>query len=295
MISVKRSIRSEEVLHDGQHVLFVEGTDSDSVDPTVLNELFDNGLRIRPLGPSFSVKSVAKALSHHPSYYFLIDRDHQDDAFIEECWTNFPNPDTHNLLVWKRREIENYFLEPDYLVRSTYCKVSKEKLESKVLQFSQERLFLDAANHVIIVIREELKQNWIHKFSCSDDFPNKESALEMLKKAPDFGAHASNVTRQVSVDELEIRFNECLYSMTGGQNQISFGTGLWLEMIQGKKVLSHVINSECFCVKATDGKLLSGKEKLNAVIKDLLKKDEILLPDDFRKLKKLISKRLNGN
>ena len=39
---------------------------------------------------------------------------------------------------------------------------------------------------------------------------------------------------------------------------------------------------------------LSGKEKSNAVIKDLLKKDESILPADFNELKQLIQTRLNG-
>jgi len=295
MISVKKSIHSEEVLLKGEHVLFVEGKDNDSADPEVLRELLGNRIRIEPLGASFSVKSVAEALyPHHPSYYFLIDRDHQDDAFIQRCWTNFPDPDTHNLLVWKRREIENYFLEPDYLFNSKYCQVSKEELERKVLECSKARLFLDAANHVVIAIREELKRNWIQKFSNPDDFSSKETALNKLKAASEFEQHASNVSRQVSVDEVENRFNQCLDLMTGGQSEISFGTGLWLSMIQGKKVISQIINSGCFRVQATDGTQLSGKEKSNAVIKDLLKKDESILPADFNELKQLIQTRLNG-
>lgn len=294
MISVKKSIRSEEVLHSSQHVLFVEGKDNNSVDPKVLNELFDNRLRIKPLGASFSVKSVAEALySHHPSYYFLIDRDHQDDEFIKRCWENFPDPVTHNLLVWKRREIENYFLEIDYLVESKYCKVGKEELERKVLEFAKARLFLDVANHVVITIREELKCNWIKKFTNPDDFSNKETALEKLKAASEFEQYTSKVSEKVSVAELENRFDEHLKCMTGGQSEISFGTGSWLSMIQGKKVLSQIIHSECFLVQDAEGTQLSGKKKLNAVIKDLLGKDEDILPADFNELKRLIQTRLN--
>ncbi|OQX30016.1 MAG: hypothetical protein B0D92_00645 [Spirochaeta sp. LUC14_002_19_P3] len=294
MISVKKSIRSEEVRHQGKHVLFVEGKDKDSFDPKVLNKLFDNELRIEPLGASFSVKSVAEALHpHHPSYYFLIDRDHQNEEFIQSCWKNFPCKETHNLLVWKRREIENYFLEPDYLVKSKYCQVSKEKLEQKILEFSKARLFFDAANYVIIAIREELKKNWIEKFTDPDDFSSKETALDKLKNAKEFKEHAANVSCQVSADELENRFNQCLNRMTGGQSEISFGTGLWLNMIQGKKVLSQIIHSECFKVQARNGTPVSGKEKLNAIIKDLLQQDESILPEDFNELKLLIKEQLN--
>ena len=88
-IEVRKGIRSEEVRLQGQHVLFVEGG-KESVDPKVLNELFFNEIRIEPLGPSFSVRSVAEALQpYHPTYYFLIDRDQYDDSFIDKCWNNF--------------------------------------------------------------------------------------------------------------------------------------------------------------------------------------------------------------
>ena len=65
-------------------------------------------------------------------------------------------------------------------------------------------------------------------------------------------------------------------------------------MIQGKKVLAQLINSGCFHVKKTDGTQLTGKEKLNAIIKDLLKKEPSVLPDDFNELRRLIHKRVNG-
>ena len=293
MISIKTNISAENVRLQGEHVLFVEGKYSESVDPEVLKELLDNRIRIETLGPSFSVKSVAEALqSHHPSYYFLIDRDHHDCQSVRDCWENFPNPDTHNLLVWRRREIENYFLEPDYLSESKYFTSDKEELKQKILKFSKDRLFLDAANHVVIATREELKKNWIEIFSKPSDFPSKEAALEKLKDAIKSKEHASNVSRKTSPDKLEERFNGCLELMTGGKDEISFGTGEWLNMIKGKKVLPQIINSEFFQVQNTDGKSLSGKEKLNAVIKDLLKKDESILPPDFKELKELIYKQL---
>ena len=294
MINVTTGIRAEEVRLQGQHVLFVEGRDKDSVDPKVLNALFSGGLRIEPLGPSFSVRSVAEALHpHHPTYYFLIDRDHHEHDFVEGCWKNFPDPDTDNLLVWRRREIENYFLEPQYLVQSKYCRVSEERLGERILHFTNQRLFLDIANHVVISIREELKRNWIEKFKNPDDFPTRDDALLKLKQANAFDQHRTNVHNKVSAEEVERRFMDFLVRMTGGQDEIAFGVGEWLYLIQGKKVLAQVVHSECFQVATTDGNTLMGREKLNEVVKDLLLKDAAVQPDDFMALKELIDKRVN--
>ena len=293
MLSVKTGIRPEEVRHQAQHVLFVEGSDENALDPTVLKELFDPPLRIEPLGASFSVKSVAEALHpHHPTYYFLIDRDHHDNDFIDRCWCNFPDPDTHNLLIWRRREIENYFLEPNYLVQSQFCQIEEDNLERQILQFANKRLFLDAANYVVISIREELKENWIEKFSNPDEFSSKEMALEKLKRANEFEQHRTSVENKVSVEEVERRFCECLAAMTSNQEQLAYGRGNWLDMVQGKKILSQVINSGSFQqVKAADGKVLQGREKINEVVKDLLGKYD--QPADFEKLKRLITRRID--
>jgi len=295
MISVKTGIRAEEVRLQSQYVLFVEGKDRDSVDPKVLDELFDRNIRIEPLGPSFYVRSVAEALfSYHPTYYFLIDRDHHDNDFIDRCWGNFPDPATHNLLVWRRREIENYFLEPEYLVQSKFCRVSQDELERKVLQCANERLFLDAANHVVTSIREELKRNWINKFSNPEEFSSRETALQRLKNANEFDQHRINVDQKVSADEVERRFHGCLEIMTGGQDQLVFGVGDWLNMVQGKKVLAQVINSGCFQVQATDGTSVTSRERINEVAKNLLQKDPSIQPADFVSLKQLIDTRING-
>jgi len=242
MVSLKRGIRAEEVRLQGQHVLFVEGKDRSSVDPKILGELFGTDtIKIEPLGPSYSIKSVAQALySYHPTYYFLIDRDHHDDDFVAQCWNHFPDPDKYNLLVWKRREIENYFLDPNYL------------------------------------------------------FPSKEDALTKLKSAIEFEEHKTDVCQKVSSEEIEKRFEQALEEMTGGSDTLTLGQGKWMEMVQGKKVLSLIINSGCFKVEASDGSILNGREKLHAVIKDLLKKDADVQPDDFLELKDLINSRING-
>jgi hypothetical protein len=291
MFGVKTGIRPDEVLFNSQHVLFVEGKDENSIDPAVLNELFDRSLHIETLGPSFSVKSVAEALhSYHPTYYFLIDRDHYDNNFIDRCWNNFPNPSTHNLLIWRCREIENYFLEPSYLFESKFrsSRCSLDKLKRKILQFANNRMFIDAANYAVTSIREELKGNWIDIFKNPDDFKTKESALQKLLDASEFDQHRTNVEQKVSNQWVERCFHEFLSKMTGGSDQLSFDAGQWMEMVHGKQVLAQVINSDCFKVKANDGTVLQGREKINEIVIDLLKKDISIQPADFVTLKNLI-------
>lgn len=295
MIRVEKGIHSEQVRQNARHVLFVEGRGNDSMDPQIIGELFDGMIRIEPLGASYSVKSVAEALHpFHPTYYFLIDRDHHDDDFISRCWENFPDPQTHNLLIWKYREIENYFLEPDYLACSDFLKVNKKVLANKIRQFCQERLYLDAANHVIVTIREELKRNWIQKFTNPSDFKTREQAVETLRTANEFEIFKIDVVDRIDLDEIERRFDNVLNIMTNGIESLEFGSGKWLEMIQGKKVLSRVVHSECFKVADRDGNLLQGQKKVNQVVKNLLLKDISKQPDDFRKLRCLVEDRLRS-
>lgn len=69
MVTVKTGASSQDVLQGAKHVLFVEGTK----DVAVLEKLLSPKLRVEPLGPSFSVRSVAKALrKFHPEYWFII-------------------------------------------------------------------------------------------------------------------------------------------------------------------------------------------------------------------------------
>ena len=140
-----------------------------------------------------------------------------------------------------------------------------------------------------------MKRNWIEKFRNPDDFPTRDDALLKLKEANEFDRHRTNVHNKVSAEEVERRFVDFLGRMTGGQDEIAFGVGEWLYLIQGKKVLAQVVNSACFQVTTTDGNTLMGREKLNEIVKDLLVQDAAVQPDDFMALKELIDTRINGS
>ena len=278
----------EEVRFDAESTLFVEG----KVDEYIFNILVGDQIAVKPLGPSYSIRDVAQALHHHhPFYYFLIDRDaHHDDDFVSKSWANFPDPEKNNLLVWKKKEIENYFLDKEFLSQSRYFDKNQD-LDQEIVKHAGKRLYMDAANYVIISIREELKTTWINKFSSEDKFSTKEDALGELLSAEAFKNLPSEVSRKVSEDEISNRFDDFLQEMTGGQESIFVGQGNWVNMINGKKVLNSVINSSCFKVSSQDGSSLQGPEKVRRVIADILKDPSCTIPHDFEKLKKLIRNR----
>lgn len=295
MVQITTGIRPEEVRAGGEHVLFVEGKEDDSLDRAVLRALLKQTLRVEAMGPAFSIMSAAQALAHHhPRYYFLIDRDHHDDEFVEQSWQNFPDPETYNLLVWRRREIENYFLDPPFLVESKYCHAAETDLTSKLLEFAQERLFLDATNSVILAVREEQKRTWIDLFSNPDEFRSKDEAISRLTSEPAFEDRSRHISSTVSREQLADRFDSVLTTMTGGGEQLAYGSGRWIEMISGKKVLRQLVNSGGFTVEDDSGEQLTGKEREREIVRELAIKDVDSRPADLEELQKLIQNRVGA-
>ena len=299
MTSAGDFLLREGVRQEAQHVLFVEG-DENSIDTKVLGRLFagNSGIRIRSLGTCNSIRSVAQALfRHHPTYYFLIDRDYEEDREVEESWSNFPDTDKRNLLIWRRRSIENYFLDPGYLAQSGFCTVSEDVLRDRILGFVNERLLLDVANHAAAAIQREISRNWhegIPRFSDPDAFPDPDAALKFLvgEYASGLQQHRKEIKRRISAAEIEGRWGACLERATGGQYPVVFGLGDWLRMVRGKGVFGQILNSECFTVRDSRGEEVQGAQKRDRVAEDLLRKDASVQPDDFAALRQLIGERM---
>lgn len=294
-MKVIKDVKPEEVKQSAKHILFVEGSGNESIDPIVLNTLLENIITVTPLGPSFHVKSVAEALyREHPFYYFLIDRDHNPDSVINKCWRNFPDPENNNLLIWKLREIENYFLNPNYLAKSKYLSVSKAKLESCLVKTCQSYIFFDVANQVITQIRENFKENWIKAFNTTTGFNSRETALKKLLKREEFRIHERKVSGDLENSKIELLFEKIFKKMTGGKDKLEIGAGKWLELIQGSRALPTIIN-QCFTVKDLNGKKLDGRRKSQEVLKSLANLDIKEQPTDFQKLHKLITEKVIPN
>lgn len=288
-------VDAEAVDFSAQHVLFVEG-DENSIDTDVLRKYLEK-IKVQPLGPASSIRSVAKSLyTTHRKYYFLIDRDHHvTDESIDACWRNFPDPATNNLLIWRRKELENYFLDPALLIQSSYCEdefksQDGKKLREMVVALAQKRLYLDAANYVIVSLREELKTTVIKIFSSTDGFDDEKSAMEKLIQVPEWQCLGSRASQLTEEREIVLRFKDCVTKMTGGRLPLEFDAGDWLQMISGKQIY-HTLVSQCFQVKSTEGKPIQGTQASNAVARDLLR-TATNLPSDLIELKTLIQKRV---
>lgn len=295
-MDVRIGVEAEEVRQAAKHTLFVEGDSEESIDPQVLGVLLkDNPIQIKAMGPSSHIRSAAEALhKHHPYYYFLIDRDHHEQSTVERYWEKFPHSETCNLLIWRRKELENYFLIPEYLLKSRWLKRpfrGRDRIEDFILKVSRKRIFLDAANMVIIGCREEMKKKWIEIFSDVGNFDTKEKALAQLHQRDEFIQKARDVHAQLDVDSLTQRFTTIVVELFGGQDELRFGYGSWLEMVSGKSVLRDVI-SHCFYVKGRNGKMLQGQDKLMAVVKNLLEQPLEEQPEDFQKLYRLITEQI---
>lgn len=296
MVRIERGVEPEEVKQGAKYTLFVEGKDGSAIDPRVLSRLLEDiaPIQVKPMGPSSHIRSVAEALhKHHPYYFFLVDRDHHSDQTVNDCWQKFPHEDTCNLLIWRRRELENYFLLPEYLVKSKWLRVSQDELKALIRETARSRIYLDAANMVIVACREEMKKKWIETFSNTSTagFRTREEALEKLLTKEGFVQKTQDVHEKLHKDFLSEMFNQTVLLLLGGNTELEYGQGKWLGMVSGKHIFPLIVN-KCFQVRDANGQALQGVERLMEVVEDLLRLPVQEQPDDFQELHSLIAKQL---
>ncbi|MBF0461313.1 MAG: hypothetical protein HQL87_07955 [Magnetococcales bacterium] len=292
MRAIVQNPNNESVRQSARHTLYVEGAGQNALDPLVLAALLGSKIQIKAIGPAYHVRSVAEALfRHHPDSCFLMDRDHHTDDAVESTWRNFPDPNQSNLLIWRKREIENYFLDPDYLRKSSYYKEKTGEPERSILHHANERLYLDAVNHVIVTIREEQKRNWIELFNNPGEFRTEANARQRLMEASAFAARIGNVTASLASNRLQSLLDETIKDFSGGSIPLQFGKGCWRDRLRGKSILASVVPA-CFKVEGRQKQTLQGKEQREEVVKDLLRRPLAEQPADFQTLHGLIMARL---
>lgn len=285
------SFPSNDINFAGKHVLFVEG-EPDSIDVTVLDSILN--VTVRPLGQCAYVRSVAQAMYlAYPNYYFLVDRDNMSDEEVEGYWKNFPKADTPNLLAWRKKELESYFLDPDYISQSQYFVKTKkaDDIRKAVTRAAKPIVYMAAANRVIISVREQLKNKWIEKFSNKLDFATEEMALKNLLAIKEFETQRNKVSRLTDRGWLEQRFKAELKLLIGEELKLTWGQGRWLDLLPAKEMLNTVLGGSLFNVKDRYNKLVTGKSKISEILKDLLKADK-KLPPDFLELQELMKKQM---
>lgn len=290
-MNVQTGVSPTEVLRAAGHVVFVEGSDDDAFDPVVIRELLKASklrMDVRAIGTCDNVVEAAKAMVwEHPTYYFVADRDGRESAFVERSWINFPNTDTYNLVFWRRRELENYFIEPDYLCRSEYRSVTPDEVRQRILTEARRRYFLEAANLVLLRIRSAIVTPPAAWFTQVETFGNRADALRQLQNSSELQQRGNEIASLLTNQERERMLDETLQLLSGGSQQFDYGMGEWLNLMSGKQIFRSIAG-QVFQVRDASGTILQGREQNNEVAKGLLKEPLVNQPADFQQLVALL-------
>ncbi|MGB8954050.1 MAG: hypothetical protein WCC10_01630, partial [Tumebacillaceae bacterium] len=285
----------EDTRQSARHTLYVEGNER-SIDFTALNELFDRQLTIRGMGPRSNVAAVAKALfADHPNYYFLIDRDAQSEAEVEQSWAHFPDASKHNLLIWPRKEIENYFIDPAIITKTEFFQNGKEdEYIARLQQEATKRVYCEAANRVIIELRECIKEAWIDCFKFRDgEFDTFDNTQKPLLELPNFPSQTQKVSTELDLKKVKERFEREVANLLGGSATCVMGTGNWFELMSGKELLEVMVhNTSFFRVVGLDNRPRQGEEKMRGLVANLIRFSKEHWPADFTRLKTIIEHRV---
>ncbi len=297
-MNVQTGVSASSVLRGANHVVFVEGSDDDAFDPTVIRELLKaNGLKsmeVRPIGPCDNVFQAAKAMVwKHPTYYFIADRDGLDSGYVEIGWSNFPKPDTYNLLHWRKRELENYFIDPAYLCRSEWLVKSEDETRAAVLAEAQRRLYIEASNLVLLQIRAGILVPPATWFKQVEKFTNRADALNELQNAAGLHERGTEIAGLLDPPNRELLLDAVLADLTGGKALLEYGTGTWLDRLSGKQIFRSIAG-KLFQVRDLSGALIQGADQNNDVAKGMLKLPLNEQPSDFQQLVSLLTSKVQG-
>ena len=265
--------------------LFVEG----EFDKEVLNCIFDGKpVIVEFLGSCEILRRIAYSPNIADYSLFLIDRDHY--SFEKDANDHFLFPKLewkNHLVIWPKRELENYFIDADFLVQlpENIRKATKEAIEERILKICQKRLFLDVANYVINSLRVEMRDEWIDNFRNSDleKCQTRDDFLHALLRMDAWKTIQSRASQLAEPSEIERRFR-CYHELMVGDftERLTLGQGKWLNMTSGKDVLNELVNNTGF---------FASNITVNDVAKQLLRIPGVKLPDDFIDLRNTMIQR----
>ncbi|MCC5848689.1 MAG: hypothetical protein JJU29_11390 [Verrucomicrobia bacterium] len=299
-MKIIQGVDASRALQSAQHKLFVEGSSDEEIDPIVIAELLLNSglpqVEVRPMGGCENVRSAAWAMvRHHPSYYFVIDRDDQSDQQVEDSWTSFPDADNANLIIWRKRELENYFIDPNYISQSNFLKkgFSKNRIAKVVLKEANRRLFLDAANLTLLSLHRDLRRPFCDHFANPADFQTIDDGRSRISELPELSDKVADITRLFSKSHVETLYDDFVNVLTGGAYPLMYGTGDWLTRMSGKEIF-RAIAGQCFTVRSRTDEVIQGKEQNIEVAKDLLRLPLAQQPSDFQELVDKVRQRISA-
>lgn len=197
-------------------------------------------------------------------------------------------------IFWRKRELENYFIAPEYLSKSKFLsKCKPNELESRLLKIAASRIYFDIANQTIATIRESQKQNWIEDFKDPGYFTSATAAIDQVKARSELKSRAIDITNQLKSEAIEKIFRQLEREFLDGTNKPELGKGQWLNKMRGKYILKALV-AECFRVTDGANRVLTGHEAVNLVAEQLLSLNLTEQPNDFQELHRLISKRVQS-
>jgi hypothetical protein len=296
-MELQRGVSPSAVNQAAQHKLFVEGSDNQEIDPIVIQELLVNNsltaIAVIGMGACHNVRSAAQALiKEYPLHYFLIDRDDQDQVTVDKSWQSFPNPDEYNMLIWHKRELENYFIDADYIQKSIYLKPEID-IQQRILAECNRRIFLDAANLTLLSISRELQKPLsISHFGNRDEFRDQNAGIlkldELSARMDDRKVLVNTILDKGTVNQ---RYFEFIEELSGGTIPLQYASGDWLERMSGKEIFRAIAN-QCFEVKDLQGNFVTGKDKNKIIAKGLVRLPLQQQPSDFQELIRLLKNKV---
>lgn len=278
MATTKWGVSQSSISHSANKQLFVEGAFDFEVLSTVLRR---PSITVVQLNGSRVIKSAADAFKKvAPGYYFIIDRDHLPNEQVNKYWNDFMKGKS-NIISWRKKEIENYFLEPKLLARSKYISAgtTPAKIKEAITKFADSRKYYFAANRVILQIKSKFYNKNITDIGAFiPEYESLESTLQRLHNFNDFDKQIKTIKdAQAKIDDL---FEHEVGTYTSGSPKLSWTKGEWRDLMPGKEILNHLIcNSGCFRQTCRDE---GGNENLvTRIIRELLLEDPGAAPDDF--------------
>lgn len=274
-----RGVSQYRVNGEARRKLFVEG----ELDKAVMHTLLRDVLDVAPLNGAKNLRSAAEAFrDNKPGYYFLIDRDHLSDEMVEDAWRKFLAGNS-NVVYWRRKEIENYFLEPALLAQSSKIKAgcNESTIQKSILGFADSHKYFFAANRAYSRAKAKFYNNGLQDcIPYNNEYIDAEQAVLQALKDINFNETLDNIRAATEWANIYRIYKEEIVKYAGTEDaaNLEWGRGEWRNLMPGKRILNLLIcNSGCF---------QSGVE-VKDVILDLVRaavKDHLSIHEDFDKI-----------